>query len=1131
MAYQKVAYQTVAYQKVRVSRAADARSLNAGPELRRRLWTLVSVALGAMALGPPSAAEELPSPPGALADAGAPTGRAASGAEEAAGEDLEAAGDADWSRASSSYREAFRTWEELAARAVEIEDGAAVERSLEARASLAVLLREPKLLDRLPVRRRASSAPPLLATEAPEPGRERLEELVRFFSIAGSRFPHAPHREERDLITLKEAVALSQRLLGDYHQLRADQAFTQALAALGPAPAGRARATSETRLRYKLRDFAGASAAAAAVETGGGAGELGREERLAHLSVLSSLACFQGDGARVLALEGEIRALGSVAEESARPGPRFPSFLSGSSVDLVATLETLLQALAAFRLGARETALAGYIAGLAAMELGDWALAGEILGGLGRSGSEDPWLAASWSARLGAVRGELGEYEASLDALLYADQAAAGLEGTDMFRARVALSGARALIGLGRLRDAREAALRALGTYGIPADLKVRARILLGAVLYEEARQDPGRLGDARAAFETAGRELERARESGEHVVDLDLLDGTIQVNSANLLREEARLLEARGAAADGRELRKRAIELQDGVLRRADAAGLVSLAAVAASNLGELYLEEGDLKGASSFIEWALRWAEKLQLFETEWRCHWYRARVADLSGDTSAADREYGLALAIVESYRSRVLDFESKSGFLTDKLSLYQDLVRRELRRGDAVAALSAAERAKARTLVESLGWRHLALSGKEDTRAYREFVELLARGESSREREAKDFFGARVRGRSSDEERRKLSAFRERLAAEGSSSPLVRTLIDGDPASAGTILRCLPSGTTLVEYFFLGDRYAAFVARGGAVEAVVLDARPAETAETIKAFLAAGAGDAVGAERLYRWFLAPVEDLLESPRLLIVPYGMLHQVPFETFRGPEGKYALERWEISYLPSGGALRFLSGRSHGPLRAAGLLALVDPDTDYDRDGKPDLPELPGARREVEGFSSLFAKQEVLVGGEALEQTGALRATGHDVVHYACHGEFYPSRPWDSCLFLTAGPSGSAVDDGLLRVGEVFALDLGRSRLVSLSGCETARKDVLPGDDTVSIGTAFLHAGAGALLASLWKVEDAATSALMQAFYRKWIHDGKDKVEALREAKLALLAGAFAHPRQWGSFVLIGEP
>src|SRR5262249_6543531 len=208
-----------------------------------------------------------------------------------------------------------------------------------------------------------------------------------------------------------------------------------------------------------------------------------------------------------------------------------------------------------------------------------------------------------------------------------------------------------------------------------------------------------------------------------------------------------------------------------------------------------------------------------------------------------------------------------------------------------------------------------------------------------------------------------------------------------------------------------------------------------------------------------------------------------------------------YMVSRWEIVYLPCASLLKYLNGKDARASPTARLLAIVDPDTDYNHDGKPDLPPLPYARDEVFGFSPRFKEKEILVGSRAVKSECQRFAPQFDVIHYACHGEFYPGRPWESSLFLApegqgGGPGGA---DGRLRASEVYGLDLRRSRLVTLSGCETGKSQVFPGDDTVSIGTAFLHSGASSLLVSLWKVEDRATAALMKSFYRKWVQEGKD--------------------------------
>ena len=158
-----------------------------------------------------------------------------------------------------------------------------------------------------------------------------------------------------------------------------------------------------------------------------------------------------------------------------------------------------------------------------------------------------------------------------------------------------------------------------------------------------------------------------------------------------------------------------------------------------------------------------------------------------------------------------------------------------------------------------------------------------------------------------------------------------------------------------------------------------------------------------------------------------------------------------------------------------------------------------------------------------------ATEEACVRLSSSRGVVHLACHGEFFPSRPMSSTLYLSKGASR----DGLLKAAEIFGMDFRRSRLVTLSGCETGRLDFGPGDDPVGIGTAFLHSGARTLLVSLWKVEDEATAYLMRSFYTTWLKKGHGNLAAaLRQAKLKMIRHRkFSHPKQWAAFVLVGIP
>jgi CHAT domain-containing protein len=98
------------------------------------------------------------------------------------------------------------------------------------------------------------------------------------------------------------------------------------------------------------------------------------------------------------------------------------------------------------------------------------------------------------------------------------------------------------------------------------------------------------------------------------------------------------------------------------------------------------------------------------------------------------------------------------------------------------------------------------------------------------------------------------------------------------------------------------------------------------------------------------------------------------------------------------------------------------------------------------------------------------------------------------------------------AREDGLLTAEEVAALDLRGADLVVLSACETALGDVVSGEGVLGLGRAFQAAGAKSVVASLWRVSDAATSLLMEEFYCNLLQKKLPKLEALRQAQIFVL-------------------
>ncbi len=260
-------------------------------------------------------------------------------------------------------------------------------------------------------------------------------------------------------------------------------------------------------------------------------------------------------------------------------------------------------------------------------------------------------------------------------------------------------------------------------------------------------------------------------------------------------------------------------------------------------------------------------------------------------------------------------------------------------------------------------------------------------------------------------------------------------------------------------------------------------------------------------------------ARLRDLVAKPlalssrirRVLISPYKSLSFVPFcLLFPGHE---------VVMTPSGTTLRLL--RSAGDPAGTGVLAVGDPDYDTSGTALPGLPRLarlPGSRDEARAVGDV-----VLLGKDASEGGLVRQIASRErwrAVHLACHGSSAPF-PW-----LALSPGDDA--DGLLT-----ALDLCRLRvpaqLVVLSGCETARGRLYKSEGVVGLARAFMLAGSPRVIASLWKVDDEATRALMTDFYRRW-KGGAGAAATLKQAQESVAAQPqWHHPCYWAAWQLWG--
>lgn len=192
-------------------------------------------------------------------------------------------------------------------------------------------------------------------------------------------------------------------------------------------------------------------------------------------------------------------------------------------------------------------------------------------------------------------------------------------------------------------------------------------------------------------------------------------------------------------------------------------------------------------------------------------------------------------------------------------------------------------------------------------------------------------------------------------------------------------------------------------------------------------------------------------------------------------------------------------------------------------------------LQPLPFTRQEVEEIGQLFGAQATLYLGEQATKTAALAACREAVIlHFACHGWLDPQHPLSSGLLLSQpealGDRAIEGDNGLLQAWEIFESVKLDAELVVLSACQSGLGQEVKGEGLIGLTRAFQYAGARSLLVSLWKINDASTTAFMQAFYRA-IKAGACKDAALQAAVRQMSAHPhWSHPYYWAAFTLHGD-
>jgi CHAT domain-containing protein len=332
----------------------------------------------------------------------------------------------------------------------------------------------------------------------------------------------------------------------------------------------------------------------------------------------------------------------------------------------------------------------------------------------------------------------------------------------------------------------------------------------------------------------------------------------------------------------------------------------------------------------------------------------------------------------------------------------------------------------------------------------------------------------------------------------------------------------------------------------------------------------------AGRAENEERLAidlgHMLLSPVPDLNRYKRIVVVADGALQYLPFGVLIADPGdrdssgemQRIADRYEVTNLPSMTALSVLrSRRNLNGAPSKEVVVFADPV--FERDDpridpatqkktmrvsamNPDqatssaeglsqanrgFPRLPGSRQEAAVIREVAQNEdaEILLGFDANRNRALSPEIGnYRYLHFATHSVFDDEHPQSSGVILSLFAQDGSPEDGYVRLRDIYDMRLSAD-LVVLSACDTALGKNIKGEGIVGLTRGFMYAGAPRVVATLWRVDDDATSEFMKWFYTGILQKHESPAASLREAQMRIRKQArWRSPYYWGAFVIEGE-
>jgi len=652
-------------------------------------------------------------------------------------------------------------------------------------------------------------------------------------------------------------------------------------------------------------------------------------------------------------------------------------------------------------------------------------------------------------------------------------------------------------------------------------------------------------IGKAQCALSNYDQALESERTSLRSLEEIGDRQGAAQA-----LEGLGDIEKARNSYRQALDYYQRSLKIREGLADRPGVAG-------SACTIAEVFNLQSMYKEAIEYGERGASLARELGIPEFLVEALTDLGRAYDGLRMVNEARTAYSDAITTIEQVRLQIAGSElEESRFLEKQIAPYYALVDLELRQGHTLAALTIAEQAKSRALLDVLS------SGKtmatkpmtaQEKERERELIYEMAslNAQITVERVQKEPDKQRLAELDSQlrTRRREFEAFQNGLYAEHPELEVQRGHFNAFEMTEAL----LPdSKTAVLEFAVLEEKTCLFVLTKKIATQVkpdlgvfTIDVKRKDLENLVESLRGQFAvRDAAYSEPDKKLFDLLVKsaavELRGKANLIIVPDGPLWDLPFQALLSGPNRFLVQDHAISYAPSLTALQEMSK----PRKASGasgagpsttLLALGNPSLGGETSAEikqafmdAELGPLPDAERQVQALGSLYgsAHSKVYVGAAATEDALKAEAANCRILHLATHGIVNNASPMYSQIVLAQAPGSS--DDGLLEAWEVMNMDL-NADLVVLAACQTARGRYGAGEGMIGLSWAFFVAGCPTTVVSQWDVFAPSTTDLMIDFHRN-LKAGMTKAESLRQAELKMMkSGKYAHPFYWAPFVVTG--